>query len=117
LCFDYGIELDDVTSERKQLEKEMGDKKDHEKLKAASDEELYKIEIPANRYDLLCYEGLVSALNVFRNGSKAPEYKTVTPSKPLEMHVNWEQVRYYLLKLFLTLFRQAQFVHMLYLPC
>ncbi len=95
----------------------MGDKKDHEKLKAASDEELYKIEIPANRYDLLCYEGLVSALNVFRNGSKAPEYKTVTPSKPLEMHVNWEQVRYYLLKLFLTLFRQAQFVHMLYLPC
>lgn len=32
----------------------------------ASDEIIYKIDIPANRYDLLCLEGLVSALLVFQ---------------------------------------------------
>jgi phenylalanyl-tRNA synthetase beta chain len=90
--------LDDVTSEKKQLEKEMSnstsppDQKTLERLKNASTEELYKIEIPANRYDLLCYEGLVRALNVFREKVAAPTYKTVTPTKPLEVHVKWDQV-------------------------
>jgi len=31
------------------------------------DEEIYKIEIPANRYDLLCVEGLTRALLIFQN--------------------------------------------------
>lgn len=31
----------------------------------ASDEILYKIDVPANRYDLLCLEGLVTGLLVF----------------------------------------------------
>lgn len=31
----------------------------------ASDEVLYKIDIPANRYDLLCLEGLATGLLVF----------------------------------------------------
>lgn len=30
-----------------------------------ADEVVYKIEIPANRYDLLCVEGLSQALRVF----------------------------------------------------
>lgn len=30
-----------------------------------SEEILYKIDIPANRYDLLCLEGLVEGLLVF----------------------------------------------------
>lgn len=32
---------------------------------AASTEVVYKIDIPANRYDLLCIEGLARALRVF----------------------------------------------------
>ena len=36
-----------------------------EDIQAASDEILYKIDIPANRYDLLCLEGLVNGLLVF----------------------------------------------------
>ena len=31
----------------------------------ASDDVIYKIDIPANRYDLLCLEGISKALNVF----------------------------------------------------
>lgn len=31
----------------------------------ASEEIIYRIDIPANRYDLLCMEGLVSGLLVF----------------------------------------------------
>lgn len=32
----------------------------------ASEEIIYRIDIPANRYDLLCLEGLVTALRVFQ---------------------------------------------------
>ena len=45
LCFDFGIELDEVTSEREQISKEQGDAK----AKEASDAVIYKIEVPANR--------------------------------------------------------------------
>ncbi|KAL0490687.1 phenylalanine tRS [Acrasis kona] len=93
LCFDYGIELDDITSERRQLRKEMGDNIDQAKLDAASDEELYKIEIPANRYDLLCYEGMVRALNVFRGRIPAPVFKTITPENPEVMNVKFDQTK------------------------
>ncbi|EFC37190.1 predicted protein [Naegleria gruberi] len=72
LCFDFGIELDDVTSERLMKEKELGSAKDTSKL---SDEVIYKIEIPANRYDLLCEEGLSRALNIFLGRQDAPTYK------------------------------------------
>lgn len=32
----------------------------------ASEEIIYRIDIPANRYDLLCLEGLVTGLRVFQ---------------------------------------------------
>lgn len=38
-----------------------------------SDEVIYKIEIPANRYDLLCLEGLVDALRVYLGRSATPQ--------------------------------------------
>lgn len=43
--FDFGLELDDVLEEDGKV--------------------LYKIDVPANRYDLLCAEGLCSALKAF----------------------------------------------------
>ena len=45
LCFDFGIELDDVTSEKQQKSKEQGDSA----AKGLSDDVIYKIDIPANR--------------------------------------------------------------------
>ena len=47
LCFEFGIELDEVVKE------------DDGRI-------TYKIEIGANRYDLLCLEGLVRNLMIFQ---------------------------------------------------
>ena len=44
-------------------------------LKTASEEVLYKIDIPANRYDMLCLEGIARALNIFRRREEAPRYR------------------------------------------
>lgn len=41
---------------------------------AASEEVIYKIDIPANRYDMLCLEGIARALNIFREHTAAPKY-------------------------------------------
>jgi phenylalanyl-tRNA synthetase beta chain len=61
LCFEFGIELDEVTTEKKLIQREHGE----EEKEAEDDEIIYRIEIPSNRYDLLCIEGLVQALRVF----------------------------------------------------
>ena len=78
LCFDFGIELDEVTNKREMYRREAKDNVNLEKLNELSDEEIYKIDIPANRYDLLCLEGLVNALLVFK-GRKAPVYRISKP--------------------------------------
>eukprot|EP00388_Colpodella_angusta_P012905 GDKJ01032554.1.p1 GENE.GDKJ01032554.1~~GDKJ01032554.1.p1 ORF type:complete len:646 (+),score=209.23 GDKJ01032554.1:30-1967(+) len=76
LCFEFGIELDDITTERAMAEKERGDGKGIESL---SDEVLYKIDVPANRYDILCLEGLALALNIFRAKMTPPPFHLVDP--------------------------------------
>lgn len=62
LCFEYGLELDEVTTEKQMITKEQGEV---DAAKDASEEIIYRIDIPANRYDLLCLEGLVLGLQVF----------------------------------------------------
>ena len=52
---------------------------------ALSDEVVYKIEVPANRYDLLCIEGLVLALRTFLSTSSPPTYTAVLPPHPLTL--------------------------------
>ena len=44
-----------------------------------SKDEIYKIDIPANRYDMLCMEGIARALRVFLELEKAPVYTVVEP--------------------------------------
>ena len=70
LCFEFGIELDDVTSEKEMFQNEQ--QKEGENL---SSDILYKIEVAANRYDLLCLEGLALALRIFLEKEKMPEIK------------------------------------------
>lgn len=36
---------------------------------------IYKIDIPANRYDMLCLEGIARALNIFRGRQAPPQYR------------------------------------------
>ncbi|CAH8354618.1 unnamed protein product, partial [Eruca vesicaria subsp. sativa] len=71
LCLVFGIELDAVTTEKAIIRKEK-----HIKEESDDDEEvIYKIEIPANRYDLLCLEGLAQALRIFNKKEVIPTYK------------------------------------------
>lgn len=81
LCFDYGLELDEVTSEKATALKERGSAAAGDEL---CDLEVYKIEVPANRYDLLCVEGLSRALRVFRKELKRPNYLLKRPAGPLQ---------------------------------
>jgi phenylalanyl-tRNA synthetase beta chain len=39
-----------------------------------SEDVIYRIDIPANRYDMLCIEGISRALNIFRGVQDVPKY-------------------------------------------
>lgn len=60
---DHGFHVIFQTTEKHMIAKEMG----QDSSTGASEEVIYKIDIPANRYDLLCLEGLSVALLIFQN--------------------------------------------------
>ncbi|XP_053201529.1 phenylalanine--tRNA ligase beta subunit-like [Panonychus citri] len=76
LCFEFGLELDEITSEREIIAKEKGD----DKAIGASTDVIYKIDIPANRYDLLCETGLVRALLIFQGKVDIPQFLAIDPA-------------------------------------
>merc|ERR1712178_302607 len=75
LCFDFGIELDDVVEEE--------------------GETIFKIDIPANRYDLLCIQGISQALNTFRQKEKEPIFKKIQGTEKIIVKKSAEQIRPY----------------------
>ncbi|KAJ2764136.1 phenylalanine--tRNA ligase subunit beta, partial [Coemansia nantahalensis] len=83
LCFEFGIELEEDSSEEGEL--------------AAGERAQLKIDIPANRYDLICFEGLSRALGVFLGREETPTYRIVPVDKPQRIVVTKEcaQVRPY----------------------
>ncbi|KAL1989344.1 hypothetical protein VTN96DRAFT_106 [Rasamsonia emersonii] len=73
LCFEFGIELDeDTTNSERPI---VDGKQEPPQL---------KIEIPANRYDLLCFEGISLMLNIFLGRKSLPNYRLVPPQGELE---------------------------------
>jgi len=74
LCFEFGIELDEITSEREEAQKSSTVKLSEAQISALSDKVVYKIDVPANRYDLLCVEGLSRALRIFLGDQDAPVF-------------------------------------------
>lgn len=42
---------------------------------SGAEETVYKIDIPANRYDMLCIEGISRALNIFKGRIQPPTYR------------------------------------------
>lgn len=80
LCFQFGIELDEDTTE--------------EALKNNEEPEL-KIEVGANRYDLLCIEGIAQSLNEYLGRADTPKYKLTKPTTKLFIHPSTEQIRPY----------------------
>lgn len=83
LCFDFGLELDEVTSEAEMAAKERGESAAAELSKRV----IYKVDVPANRYDLLCLEGLVRSLKVFKNLMPAPQYSLSSPKALPQMKI------------------------------
>lgn len=81
LGFEFGLEAEEADEEEIK-----------ENPEAAN---CWKIEIPANRYDLLCIEGIARALLVFLEKKNAPRYKVVRPQKLQQMTIaqNTQQVR------------------------
>lgn len=69
LCFDFGIELDEDTSLT-----------ERPVVNGKQEPPQLKIEIPANRYDMLCYEGIQLMLNVFNRKVQAPQYVLKAPT-------------------------------------
>ena len=92
LCFEFGIELDEVTSEQQMFENEQQKSGAH-----LSKEVLYKIEVAANRYDLLCLEGLALALSVFLEKKPMPVFKALNimpePERQLIVEESVDEVR------------------------
>ncbi|UJR09483.1 hypothetical protein I4U23_013721 [Adineta vaga] len=78
LCFDYGLELDEI-----------------EPIPESNGKDVeYKVEIPANRYDILCVEGLSRALKIFLQKSELPKF-TLSNQKPIRMKIlpNTQRIR------------------------
>ncbi|XP_034905999.1 phenylalanine--tRNA ligase beta subunit, cytoplasmic isoform X4 [Populus alba] len=89
LCFKFGIELDDVTTEKAIIRKERHLNEEDGGVGDDDGEIIYKIEVPANRYDLLCLEGIAQALRVFNEEQQTPTYTLASIPKDsmLKMHV------------------------------
>ncbi|KAM0678320.1 phenylalanine--tRNA ligase subunit beta [Binucleata daphniae] len=64
LLFDFGLEIDDIVLE--------------------NDETVYKIEVGANRYDLLCFEGISKALRAYLEIEEYEETKVYNGTKTIE---------------------------------
>ena len=54
---------------------------------------LYKIDVPANRYDLLCTEGLVRSLRIFLGFEEPPKYKTIDANITITASKRVKEVR------------------------
>jgi len=65
LCFQFGLELDEVVWE----------------VEDGKDVCVYKIDVGANRYDLVCLEGIVRALQIFLGKQSVPKYSLSKPGK------------------------------------
>ncbi|ORX35401.1 hypothetical protein BD324DRAFT_95526 [Kockovaella imperatae] len=78
LCFDFGVELDEDTTEDVEAARKKGLPTPPPQL---------KIEIPANRYDLLCLEGIARALRVFLQKQEPPTYTLSVPAEMQEVYV------------------------------
>ena len=79
LCFQYGVELEIGTA----AEMQMTRNDDNGTAIDISKEIVYKIEVAANRYDLLCIEGISAAFKAYLGLGHAPRYTIKNQSEKL----------------------------------
>ena len=80
VCFEFGVELDEITSECEEASKSATTRLSKEELEALLDSVVYKIDVPANQHDLLCVEGLSRVLWVFFGEMDSPNYTFANPA-------------------------------------
>ena len=70
LCFEYGLEMEMGNGVEMNMARidGKGDNVDMSKV------DVYKVEVPANRYDLLCLEGIAMALKCYLSKATLPKY-------------------------------------------
>ncbi|KAI0480539.1 beta subunit of phenylalanyl-tRNA synthetase [Xylariaceae sp. FL0804] len=68
LCFEFGLELDEDT-----------ENEERPVVDGVQEPPQLKIEIPANRYDMLCFEGIALMLNIFRGTVPMPNFRLAQP--------------------------------------
>eukprot|EP00948_MAST-09A_sp_MAST-9A-sp1_P003341 g3341.t1 len=82
LCFEFGVELDPEEVVEEEINRNefhpLYDPNEQGKI-----QQLFKIDVPANRYDLLCREGLVTALRIFLGKESVPNFHKVP--QPLQL--------------------------------
>ncbi|KAI9002537.1 beta subunit of phenylalanyl-tRNA synthetase [Hyaloraphidium curvatum] len=91
LCFEYGIELEEEVSAEELGDNEGLSEEEIAKL-GGKDRTVFRIDIPANRYDMLCPEGIARALRIFTDPASRPPAYTIAPpqtsdGKPITIHV------------------------------
>lgn len=77
LCFEYGLEVE--FTDTSDMMNRQGDDKEVEPV--------FKVEVPANRYDLLSVEGLVTALRAYLEIEKPTKVTYVAPENPVVVTV------------------------------
>lgn len=77
LCFEYGLEMEMGTGVEMNMTRLDADGNTVPMDKTV----VYKLEVPANRYDLLCLEGIATALRLYLGTGKLPTYKLSKPKK------------------------------------
>lgn len=103
MCFEFGLEVEFTNTAEMKKRKEMdeahdesqkveetkddkGKKKKKDKKKGAEEktEPVYKVEVPANRYDLLCVEGIALAMKSYLGLGDLPHFRIKNNSDTLE---------------------------------
>ena len=79
LCFQYGVELEYGDATEMQMNRVDGDGNTVD----ISKEIVYKIEVAANRYDLLCIEGIAMAFRTYLDLDRLPRYSIKNQSNDL----------------------------------
>lgn len=96
MCFEYGIELDEITSEREIMCRERGEDFNHLHSNTSPEEVIYKIEVSANRYDLVSLEGLSYALRSFIGTAPYPQIKVKSAREKIYISESVNSVRPYI---------------------
>ena len=96
MCFEYGIELDEITSEREIMCREKGEEFNQPISDTLPEDVIYKIEVSANRYDLVSLEGLSYALRSFIGTAPYPEIKVKSSQEKIFISESVNFVRPYI---------------------